>query len=286
MLGTVTVPSRLSPAALARFRVCNRQFLLVDVERVPRREQPNPLLAQGNAIHAALERFFGLRPEDRTPPVEVLQQALRSQWRTFWKSEALGNADTEIEFGRKALNILGGFAERFDTTAEPLAREQWVQMTLPNGIELFGKVDRIDPFEDGLDLIDYKTGKRQLDADDLSGRARRSGVRARGRGDLRAPGASRPLPLPRQRPADRLVARARRPRGTRRQAHRAHRRDPLIRVSRVPRRALPLVPRSPPLHRPRPRRTRRACDPGRTLRSDGGWISSDSVSRDLCTAVP
>ena len=169
MLEGIQVPSRLSPAALTRFRLCNRQFLLVDVERVPRREQPNPLLAQGNAIHAALERFFGLRPEDRTQPVEVLQRALRSQWRACWKSEALGNADTEIEFGRKALSMLGAFPEHFDTTAEPLAREQWVQTTLSNGFELFGKVDRIDPFEDGLDLIDYKTGKYQLDADDLSG---------------------------------------------------------------------------------------------------------------------
>jgi RecB family exonuclease len=161
------VPNRLSPAALARFRVCNHQFLLVDVERTPRREQPNPLLAHGNAIHAALERFFGLRPDDRTPPVEILQRALRSKWRANWNPDTFGSSDLEIEFGRKALDLLASFPEHFDTEAEPLAREQWLQMRLANGTELFGKADRIDPFEDGIELIDYKTGRYQLDADDL-----------------------------------------------------------------------------------------------------------------------
>jgi RecB family exonuclease len=163
------VPARLSPAALARFRVCERQFLHVDVERLPRREQSNPLFMQGNAIHAALERFFGLRPEERIPPDAVLQQALRSQWRSHWKPEKFATSDLEIEFGNKALSMLGAFPEHFDTTVEPLAREQWVQTVLPNGIELFGKADRIDPFEDGLDIVDYKTGKYQLDEDDLAG---------------------------------------------------------------------------------------------------------------------
>lgn len=162
------LPSRLSPAALSRFRVCERQFFHVDVERLQRRSDPNLLLAQGNAIHAALERFFGLAPNERHPAEAVLQQALRSQWRSYWKPKQFTNTDLEIEFGNKALAMLRAFPEQFDTTVEPLAREQWVQTVLPNGVELFGKADRIDAFEDGLDLVDYKTGRFQLDEDDLS----------------------------------------------------------------------------------------------------------------------
>jgi putative RecB family exonuclease len=162
-------PSRLSPAALSRFRVCEKQFFFADVERVPRREQPNPLLAQGNAIHAALERFFGLRPKDRNPAVEVLQQALRNQWRAYCKPDTFATRDQEIEFGQGALALMANFAASFDTTPEPLAREQWVSTRLPNGIELFGKIDRVDPFEDGIAVIDYKAGRHQIEPEDLSG---------------------------------------------------------------------------------------------------------------------
>ena len=160
--------SRLSPAALNRFRTCEQQFFFADIERVPRREEPNPLLAQGNAVHAALERFFGLRPEDRDPAVDSLHQALRSQWRAHCKPGTFISGDQEIEFGRSALSLLSSFAQHFDTSVEPLAREQWVSRRLPNGIEVFGKIDRVDPFQDGLALVDYKTGHRQIEQEDMS----------------------------------------------------------------------------------------------------------------------
>jgi putative RecB family exonuclease len=161
------MPNRFSPSALTRFRVCNRQFQLIDLERVGAPEQPNPLFAQGNAIHAALEYFFGLPPKQRTPAGETLQNALRERWRRDWDREALPDRDLEIELGQKGLRLLAGFAEHFDTTVQPLARERWVKVTLPNGVELFGRVDRIDPFEDGLSIVDYKSGRRNLDQDDL-----------------------------------------------------------------------------------------------------------------------
>ena len=165
----LTIPDRVSPAALSRFRLCEQQFFFADVERVPRREQPNPLLAQGNAIHAALERFFGLRPEDRDPAEKVLQQALRNQWRAYCKPDTFATRNQEIEFGQGALALLASFAHSFDTTIEPLAREQWVSTRLPNGIELFGKIDRVDRFEDGIAVVDYKTGRYQIEQEDLPG---------------------------------------------------------------------------------------------------------------------
>lgn len=161
------IPNRFSPSALTRFRVCNRQFQLIDLERVGSPEQPNPLFAQGNAIHAALDYFFGLPPKQRTPAVETLQNALRDRWRRNWGREALPDRDLEINFGQKGLSLLAGFAGHFDTTIEPLARERWVKVNLPNGVQLFGRVDRIDPFEDGLSIVDYKSGRRNLDDDDL-----------------------------------------------------------------------------------------------------------------------
>lgn len=63
------------------------------------------------------------------------------------------------------------FAERFDTTIVPIARERWVSVRLPTGVELYGKVDRVDPagsLRDGtVDIIDYKTGRAVIDGEDL-----------------------------------------------------------------------------------------------------------------------
>jgi putative RecB family exonuclease len=164
-----TTPRRLSPAALSRWRVCEQQFYFADVERIPRREQPNPLLAQGNALHAGLEKFFGLRPDQRNPAESVLHQALRNRWPVYRKPDTFASVDQEIEFGQGALALMSSFAANFDTTIEPLAREQWVSTRLPNGIELFGKIDRADPFEDGIAVIDYKTGRHQIEPEDLPG---------------------------------------------------------------------------------------------------------------------
>ena len=165
----VVIPSRVSPAAISRFRVCEQQFYFADVERVPRHEKPNPLLAQGNAMHAGLDLFFGLRPQQRDPAEQLLHQALRNRWPLYRKPGTFASIDQEIEFGQGALALMSSFAANFDTTIEPLAREQWVSTRLPNGIELFGKIDRVDPFEDGIAVIDYKTGRRQIEPEDLPG---------------------------------------------------------------------------------------------------------------------
>lgn len=162
----VVLPSRLSPTALGRYRACPKSFLLTDVERVPRGGEASPILVQGNAVHHALERFFGLPVVDRQP--ENLERALRSVWHTHRKPGAFASKDEEASFGRGALDMLRGYAKASDLEVEPLAREQWITLRL-NGIQLSGKVDRIDRAAGGgLDLLDYKSGQRMIEASDLA----------------------------------------------------------------------------------------------------------------------
>lgn len=176
-------PDRLSPAAIGRFRLCPKSFFMADVERMPREEQPNPQFCQANAIHHALERFFGLPAVDRRP--ENLERALRSVWPTHRRPGAFVSREQEAAYGLEALEMLRRFGERFNLNTRPLAREEWVQARV-RGAELFGKVDRIDavptagaaaaaeagmPVDGreviGLELVDYKTGRVELDEDDL-----------------------------------------------------------------------------------------------------------------------
>jgi RecB family exonuclease len=73
----------------------------------------------------------------------------------------------------QGLQLLSSFFEHFDTSVVPLARERWVSVRLANGVELFGKVDRVDgeiqlDRPGTLDVIDYKTGRAVLDDDEVA----------------------------------------------------------------------------------------------------------------------
>lgn len=163
------IPSRLSPTALEAYEACPRQFAYRYVERVEGRDRPGPALVVGSAIHEALQLFFGLPVEDRTP--ENLERALRHVWPAHRQDEAFADQAEEAAAGRGAISVLRGWAERAELDAEPLCREEWVRVRL-GGQEWFGKVDRIDRRPDGgLVVIDYKTGRRAINPSELPTRA-------------------------------------------------------------------------------------------------------------------
>jgi len=159
------LPARLSASALDRYRTCPRQFLLADVERIERSTQPSPVLCRANALHGALERFHGLPDYERDHA--TLHNTLRQVWPLHRRPGTFTSKAQERDYGLSALEMLTAYADTYDLAARPIAQEKWVRADL-NGKELYGKVDRIDPAPGGgLDLIDYKTGRHQLDPDDL-----------------------------------------------------------------------------------------------------------------------
>ena len=67
------LPRRLSPRAIADYRICPRRVWYRYIAKVPERERPNPSLMLGNAVHAALGiRKFRTTAEE--PP----------HWTDFW----------------------------------------------------------------------------------------------------------------------------------------------------------------------------------------------------------
>jgi RecB family exonuclease len=164
------LPRRISPAAISRYRVCPKAVFFQYVAKVPKRERPSPTLMVGNAVHAALKLFFGIRPEDRSEP--VLHQCLRRVWQEHKHPDTFMTREEEHDYGMQALRLLSDFYSSFDVGALPLARERWVSTRLNNGVELYGKVDRVDGEvhrnrKGSLTVIDYKTGRFQLDDSDL-----------------------------------------------------------------------------------------------------------------------
>ena len=159
----IVLPARLAPSALTRYRTCPRQFLLADIDQLGREEKNSPVLAQGSAIHEALQLFFGLDLAYRS--ADNLERCLRSIWLKH-TSGVFQTLDEEAYAGRAAVEMLRAFPERFDITVEPVARERWVGVRV-GGTRLYGKVDRLDRHGDGLTIVDYKTGRRSLDTEDL-----------------------------------------------------------------------------------------------------------------------
>jgi RecB family exonuclease len=160
-----TMPPRLSASAINRFEICPKQFLFADLLRERQQEEPSPILVQANAVHHALERFFGLPLDHREP--ENLIRALRSAWPQHRKRGAFATAEEEAFYGGEAIAMLRSFAAAFALGAEPLAREQWLKGRTKSGVEIIGKLDRVDEQSDGLSITDYKTGQRMLEPEDL-----------------------------------------------------------------------------------------------------------------------
>lgn len=169
---TRRLPRRISPSAIARYRQCPRAVWFQYIAQVPRRDRPSPSLAVGNAVHDALDKFFGLPVACRDPADEMLARCLRSVWARHRRPDTFETREEERDYGLHALELLSRFAAGFATDAVPVSRERWVSTRLANGVELFGKVDRLDaspgtPDAGPLTVTDYKTGRYQIDGEDL-----------------------------------------------------------------------------------------------------------------------
>jgi RecB family exonuclease len=158
-------PRRLSPSALAAYVTCPRKLWFSHIAREQRREEVSAPLIIGNAVHAALDRFFGL--PDRFRDLERLHVCLRAVWRRHAPLGTFATSDDEAEVGKAALALLDRFYGSFDSRAVPLSRERWLSTRLGNGVEVFTRADRIDESKGGIDIVDYKTGRHQLDSADL-----------------------------------------------------------------------------------------------------------------------
>lgn len=174
------MPRRLSPTAIDRYRECPKAAWFQYVAKVGGKEPENPHFALGNAVHAALERFYGLDQQYRTR--ELLEQCLRAVWARH-RGAAFHSRDEEADYGSQGLRMLGVYWNRFDMSAVPLARERWFSVRLENDVEIYCKADRVDgTLPDAeqrakgcggeLEVVDYKTSRLwDLASEDLPGEA-------------------------------------------------------------------------------------------------------------------
>lgn len=133
-------------------------------------KKPRPELEIGNAVHVALCNYY------KVPQVERNFQSLKQELTKVWKPTrgalwGFASLDEERGWFLDALKMLKTFYDyQFDDehlfyVPDPYSREEFIRIPLSDSLSLTGKVDRIDEEDDGLHIVDYKTGKKQDDDD-------------------------------------------------------------------------------------------------------------------------
>ena len=160
------MPTRLfscTPSRLAAFD-CPRRYRFSYVDRpMPPRGAPWAHNTVGAIAHLALARWWQLSRRHRTP--EVGRQLVERNWQNLGFRDEEQSARSRAEAARWVHDYL---ATSVDPDVEPVGVERTVA-THTQRLAVSGRVDRVDERGTELVVVDYKTGRRDLDRDDARG---------------------------------------------------------------------------------------------------------------------
>ncbi|MDG1950886.1 MAG: ATP-dependent DNA helicase [bacterium] len=177
---TFAVPKQFSFTQLAAFRSCPLQYKFAHVLKIP--VMGKWTFSYGKTMHNTLQRFFelwlervgrrqvslfdGADHEERDVPVTYpeLLEIFDKSWIDEWY---VSDAQREKYRTQSKESLKAFYATLPDDKPTPLSIEQGFTLKLGT-IVLKGRIDRMDTFEDGVEIIDYKTGKpkTKLSSDD------------------------------------------------------------------------------------------------------------------------
>jgi RecB family exonuclease len=164
------MPERLfvcTPSKLGAYADCPRRYRYSYVDRpTPPKGPPWAHNSLGASVHTALKNWYAV-PADRRAP-----GALPILLKATWVREGYRDVDQERATYRRALDWLETYVATLDPAEEPLGVER-VVATKTSVLAFNGRADRIDSRkgEHGPEavIVDYKTGRHGLDADDARG---------------------------------------------------------------------------------------------------------------------
>nr|WP_229068119.1 PD-(D/E)XK nuclease family protein [Actinoplanes sp. DH11] len=164
------MPERLfvcTPSKLGAYADCPRKYRYSYIDRpTPPKGPPWAHNSLGASVHTALKNWYALSQERRAPG------ALPTLLKATWVREGYRDVDQERAAYHRALGWLETYVGGLDPEDEPLGVER-VVATKTSVLALNGRADRIDSRvgPDGPEavIVDYKTGRSGLDADDARG---------------------------------------------------------------------------------------------------------------------
>ncbi len=166
----IPVPKQFSFTQLAAFKTCPLQYKFAHVLKVP--VFGKWTFSFGKTMHNTLQRFFtvwlertgqqqaslfgGASSGDEVVPVEL--DELLEMYELCWQDEWYVNDTQREEYRAKGKKSLRSFYKDLSTNMpKPVSVEQGFTLKFGD-IVLKGRIDRIDVFEDGVEIVDYKTG--------------------------------------------------------------------------------------------------------------------------------
>lgn len=179
------IPKQFSVTQLAAFETCPLQYKFAHVLRVPVLGRWQ--FSFGKTMHNTLHRYFtawlertgkrqgGLFDEreqgaggrgQQTLPVTV--EELLEIYKQAWMDDWYPNDKTREEYRARGKEQLIRYAKSLEVAPpRPVALEQGFVYKVGD-VTVKGRIDRIDGFEDGIEIIDYKTGspKTKLERSD------------------------------------------------------------------------------------------------------------------------
>jgi len=169
-LGFAGMPERLfvcTPSKLGAYEDCPRRYRYSYVDRpTPPKGPPWAHNSLGASVHTALKNWYALAGDRRR------SEALPTLLKATWVREGYRDGDQERQVYRRALAWLESYVATLDPHDEPLGVER-VVATKTGVLAFNGRADRIDsrPGPNGPEavIVDYKTGRSGLDADDARG---------------------------------------------------------------------------------------------------------------------
>ncbi|MFC9972543.1 RecB family exonuclease [Spirillospora sp. NPDC127200] len=165
-LGFEGMPRRLyscTPSRLNTWLDCPRRYRMTYLDRpMPPKGPPWAHNSLGAGVHNALAAWWKLPEHERTP--EAAGALLERGWLTD------GFRDQEQSAGQRARarEMVERYAAGLDPSDEPVGVERTVAARTDR-IAVSGRIDRLDERGAELVVVDYKTGRHVLTADDARG---------------------------------------------------------------------------------------------------------------------
>ncbi|MGW4941270.1 RecB family exonuclease [Actinoplanes sp. NPDC004185] len=164
------MPERLfvcTPSKLGSYADCPRRYRYTYVDRPsPPKGPPWAHNSLGASVHTALKNWYAVPPDRR------VRESLPTLLKATWVREGYRDVEQERIAYRRSLDWLDTYVAGLDPLEEPLGVER-VVATKTGVLAFNGRADRIDsrPGEQGPEavIVDYKTGRSGLDADDARG---------------------------------------------------------------------------------------------------------------------
>lgn len=157
------MPRRLyacTPSRLNTWLDCPRRYRFTYLDRPsPQKGPPWAHNSVGVSVHNALAAWWREPYERRTVAMAGVLLG------NGWIGEGFRDAEQSTAWRDRAREMVVGYVAALDPADEPVGVERTVA-TRTSAIAVSGRVDRLDRRGDELVVVDYKTGRRPLTADD------------------------------------------------------------------------------------------------------------------------